>query len=135
MKPAPFEYIAPESIEQALTALAQYGDEAKILAGGQSLMPLLNMRLTTPGVVVDINGLEELNYIRQQGERLHTTPQAFTGAKEVGESTAQTAPIAIANAVVDAVRHLGLEITELPLTPDKLWQQLGARLEREPAGT
>ena len=71
MKPAPFEYIAPESIEQALTALAQYGDEAKILAGGQSLMPLLNMRLTTPGVVVDINGLAELNYIRQQGERLH----------------------------------------------------------------
>ncbi len=71
MKPAPFEYIAPESIEQALAALAQYGDEAKILAGGQSLMPLLNMRLTTPGVVVDINGLDELNYIRQQGERLH----------------------------------------------------------------
>ena len=51
MKPAPFEYIAPESIEQALAVLAQYGDEAKVLAGGQSLMPLLNMRLTTPALL------------------------------------------------------------------------------------
>ena len=71
MKPAPFEYIAPESLEQAVAALVQYGDEAKILAGGQSLMPLLNMRLITPGVVVDINGLDELSYIRQEGEHLH----------------------------------------------------------------
>ena len=54
------------------------------------------------------------------------TPQALTGAKGVGESTAQTAPIAIANAVADAVRHLGLEITELPLTPDKLWRMIFA---------
>ena len=71
MKPAPFEYIAPESIEQAVAALVQYGDEAKILAGGQSLMPLLNMRLITPSVVVDINSLDELSYIRQEGEHLH----------------------------------------------------------------
>lgn len=71
MKPAPFEYIAPESIEQAVAALVQYGDEAKILAGGQSLMPLLNMRLATPGIIVDINGLDELNYIRQEDEYLH----------------------------------------------------------------
>ena len=71
MKPARFEYMAPESIEQTLAVLGQYGDEAKLLAGGQSLMPLLNMRLTTPGVVVDINGLNELSYIRQEAERLH----------------------------------------------------------------
>ena len=71
MKPAPFEYIAPESLEQAVEVLVQYGDESKILAGGQSLMPLLNMRLTTPSVVMDINGLDELSYIRQEGEHLH----------------------------------------------------------------
>ena len=71
MKPAPFEYITPESLEQAVAALVQYGDEAKILAGGQSLMPLLNMRLITPSVVVDINGLDELSYIRQESEYLH----------------------------------------------------------------
>ncbi len=71
MKPAPFEYIAPESLEQAVEVLVQYGDESKILAGGQSLMPLLNMRLITPSVVMDINGLDELSYIRQEGEHLH----------------------------------------------------------------
>lgn len=71
MKPAPFEYIAPESAEQVVEVLVQYGDEAKILAGGQSLMPLLNMRLATPGIIVDINGLNELSYIRQEGEHLH----------------------------------------------------------------
>ncbi len=71
MKPAPFEYIAPESLDQAVEVLVQYGDESKILAGGQSLMPLLNMRLTTPSVVMDINGLDELSYIRQEGEYLH----------------------------------------------------------------
>ena len=58
MKPALFEYIAPESVEETLEILAQYGDEAKILAGGQSLMPLLNMRLATPTVLVDINVFE-----------------------------------------------------------------------------
>jgi CO/xanthine dehydrogenase FAD-binding subunit len=63
MKPPPFEYFAPEDPEEALDLLAQYGDEAKILAGGQSLMPLLNMRLARPRVVVDINRLADLAFI------------------------------------------------------------------------
>jgi len=63
MKPAPFEYFAPTDIEEALDLLAQYGDEAKILAGGQSLMPLMNMRLARPRVVIDINGLSDLAYV------------------------------------------------------------------------
>ncbi len=71
MKPAPFEYIAPESVEETLEILAEYGEEAKIIAGGQSLMPLLNMRLATPGVLVDINGLTGLDYIRQERNSLH----------------------------------------------------------------
>ena len=52
------------------------------------------------------------------------TPQSLTGAKGIGESTAQTAPIAIANAVADAVYHLGVEIHELPITPSRLWEKL-----------
>ncbi|HSF31582.1 MAG TPA: xanthine dehydrogenase family protein subunit M [Candidatus Tectomicrobia bacterium] len=63
MKPAPFEYFAPADLEEALELLAQYGDEAKILAGGQSLMPLLNMRLARPRVVIDINRVSDLDYI------------------------------------------------------------------------
>jgi CO/xanthine dehydrogenase FAD-binding subunit len=61
MKPAPFEYFAPTDITEALDLLAQYGDEAKVLAGGQSLMPLMNMRLARPHVLVDINRLPALS--------------------------------------------------------------------------
>jgi CO/xanthine dehydrogenase FAD-binding subunit len=59
MKPAPFRYVAARTIEQALTLKAEYGDDARFLAGGQSLMPTLNFRLTQPAVVIDINPLGE----------------------------------------------------------------------------
>ena len=52
------------------------------------------------------------------------TPKTLSGAKGLGESTAQTAPVVVANAVADAVRHLGVEITELPITPSKLWERI-----------
>jgi len=64
MKPAKFEYIAPRTTAEALSALAEYGDGAKVLAGGQSLVPLMNMRLARPEVIVDINEVAELDYIR-----------------------------------------------------------------------
>ena len=60
MKPAPFNYIAAQTIDQALHCLSEAGDEAKILAGGQSLGPMLNLRLARPSTVIDINPLEEL---------------------------------------------------------------------------
>jgi CO/xanthine dehydrogenase FAD-binding subunit len=63
MKPPPFEYFAPTELEEALDLLGRYGDEAKILAGGQSLMPLLNMRLARPRVLVDINRLSTLSHM------------------------------------------------------------------------
>src|SRR5262245_53220737 len=52
-----FDYVAPASVDEALGVLAEHGDQAKVLAGGQSLIPLLNYRLAKPRVVVDINGL------------------------------------------------------------------------------
>jgi CO/xanthine dehydrogenase FAD-binding subunit len=64
MKPARFDYYDPRSLEEALTLLDAHQGDAKVLAGGQSLMPLLNMRLARPKVVVDINQIKELNYIR-----------------------------------------------------------------------
>jgi aerobic carbon-monoxide dehydrogenase medium subunit len=64
MKPAPFAYFAPQEIDEALELLEQHGVEAKILAGGQSLMPLLSLRLARPGVIVDINRLANLAFIR-----------------------------------------------------------------------
>src|SRR5271169_4746389 len=60
MKPAPFKYIAASSLDQALSLKAEYGDEAKFLAGGQSLIPAMNFRLAQPAVLIDINPLEAL---------------------------------------------------------------------------
>jgi carbon-monoxide dehydrogenase medium subunit len=64
MKPAPFEYVDARSLDEAVALLARHGDEARPLAGGQSLVPLMNMRLARPRVVVDLNRVESLAYIR-----------------------------------------------------------------------
>ncbi len=64
MKPAPFDYTAPDSLDEALAVLAENGDEAKILAGGQSLVPMMNFRLAQPALLVDCNRLSDLEFIR-----------------------------------------------------------------------
>jgi aerobic carbon-monoxide dehydrogenase medium subunit len=64
MKPVRFEYYDPRNLQEALEILDAHADDGKILAGGQSLVPLLNMRLARPKVVVDINQIQELNYVR-----------------------------------------------------------------------
>jgi carbon-monoxide dehydrogenase medium subunit len=66
MKPAPFEYFAPTTTEEALALLAEHGDEAKILAGGQSLVPTMNFRLAQPSVLIDLNQVSELFFIREK---------------------------------------------------------------------
>lgn len=69
MKPSSFGYFRPQSVAEALADLAAAGPDAKVLAGGQSLVPLLNMRLATPTHLVDINRISELSYIRvENGE-------------------------------------------------------------------
>jgi carbon-monoxide dehydrogenase medium subunit len=70
MKPAPFRYVAARSVEQALALKAEHGDEARFLAGGQSLVPAMNFRLTQPAVLIDINPLDELAGVKNGGERL-----------------------------------------------------------------
>jgi len=64
MKPPAFEYCAPTTVEEALAHLAEYGYDAKVLAGGQSLIPTMNFRLAQPAVLVDLNNISELFYIR-----------------------------------------------------------------------
>jgi CO/xanthine dehydrogenase FAD-binding subunit len=68
MKPAPFEYQAPASLDAALDVLTQRGGEAKVLAGGQSLIPVMNFRLAEPALLVDINKLAELDFIRRDDD-------------------------------------------------------------------
>ncbi|MDO5703932.1 MAG: xanthine dehydrogenase family protein subunit M [Paracoccus sp. (in: a-proteobacteria)] len=70
MKPARFDYVRAESVEHALAVLAERGGEAKIIAGGQSLMPMINFRLVKPAVLVDINHIPGLEMIEEQGDRL-----------------------------------------------------------------
>lgn len=86
MKPLVFDYFAPTSVAEALSLLSEYGEAAKILAGGQSLVPLLNFRVARPHVLVDINRIKELSYIRE-----------FDGGLRIGALT----------------RHRALEISPL----------------------
>jgi carbon-monoxide dehydrogenase medium subunit/6-hydroxypseudooxynicotine dehydrogenase subunit alpha len=70
MKPPPFDYEAPRDLDAALGLLAERGGDGKVLAGGQSLVPLLNFRLARPDVLIDVNQLQELSYLRREGGRL-----------------------------------------------------------------
>ncbi len=70
MIPAPFEYVRAGSVDEALAALAEHGDDAKLLAGGHSLLPLMKLRLAVPGVLVDVGGLRELSYVRVDGDEV-----------------------------------------------------------------
>jgi len=67
MKPRPFDYVRPDTVEEALALLAEYGDDARVLAGGQSLVPMLNLRLIDPAVLIDISRIAALDHIREAG--------------------------------------------------------------------
>src|SRR5947209_20369664 len=71
MIPDSFDYIVAKSIPEAVSLLQQHSDEAKILAGGQSLIPLLRFRLAAPSVLVDINRIADLEYIQETDNTLH----------------------------------------------------------------
>ncbi|HEY2058626.1 MAG TPA: FAD binding domain-containing protein, partial [Amycolatopsis sp.] len=70
MIPAPFEYVAPSTVDEAVRALAEAGEDAKVLAGGQSLLPVLRMRLAAPTTLVDLGKVAELRGIREDGDAL-----------------------------------------------------------------
>jgi len=68
--PSPFDYVAATTVEEALAALSQAGDDGKVLAGGQSLVPVLRLRLATPTTVVDLNKISELRGVRDDGDAI-----------------------------------------------------------------
>jgi aerobic carbon-monoxide dehydrogenase medium subunit len=68
--PAEFEYFAPATVDEALALLGRYGDDAKILAGGQSLIPMMKLRIASPRCLIDVNGIESLGGLRREGDRL-----------------------------------------------------------------
>jgi carbon-monoxide dehydrogenase medium subunit len=102
MKPAPFDYVAPRTIEDALSQLARASGDATILAGGQTLMPLLALRMSTPSVIVDINRIDALKGVTRvdNGTRIG----AITRQSEVIADEALTVAVP---ALVQAARHIG----------------------------
>jgi 2-furoyl-CoA dehydrogenase FAD binding subunit len=98
MKPAAFEYFNPGTVKEALNLLEQYGDNAKIIAGGQSLIPVMNFRLGRPEVLIDINGIEGLDYIKEEGNKLLIGALTRERDLEMSELVKQKCPI-LANAI------------------------------------
>ena len=92
MKPAPFAYRRPASLDEAVAELA--GDaEAKVLAGGQSLVPLLSMRLASPAMLVDINGISELSYVRTGDDGVHVGALARHAEVEADPDAGRVQPL------------------------------------------
>ena len=70
MIPAPFEYLAPKTLDEAIRALVSHGDEAKLLAGGHSLLPLMKLRLASPKILIDLSKIPGLSGIKQEGDKI-----------------------------------------------------------------
>ncbi|TAN34614.1 xanthine dehydrogenase family protein subunit M [bacterium] len=110
MIPPPFRYARAASLDEALQLLAEHGDEAKCLAGGHSLVPLMKLRLAAPSVLVDIGRLRELSYVREEGDRVAIGALSRHRDLEVSEILARQVPILpyVAGLVGDPqVRHRG----------------------------
>jgi carbon-monoxide dehydrogenase medium subunit len=93
MKAAPFAYTAPTSLEEVLALLAEHGDEAKVIAGGQSLVPMLAMRLARPAQLVDVNGVTALDGIDHRGGFLAFGATTRERAAERSPLVAERAPV------------------------------------------
>lgn len=102
MKPAPFDYVAPATIDEACAVLAQAGGGATVLAGGQTLMPLLNLRMSQPFIVVDITRIAELRGIRRADGGTRIGPVTRQCELIASEVLARDLPV-----LVQAVRHVG----------------------------
>lgn len=93
MKPAAFEYRAPDSMEQALTLLHEHADTAKILAGGQSLVPAMNFRIVQPAMLIDLNRVKELAYVREDGDCLRIGAMTRERVLEFDPHISQRSPL------------------------------------------
>jgi carbon-monoxide dehydrogenase medium subunit len=101
MKPAPFRYFAPKSIDEALDLLAEHGWDAKPLAGGQSLVPTMNFRLAQPAVLIDLNGVDDLFFLRAQGSGISIGAMTRQRTLERSPLTAERAPL-----IAEAMPHI-----------------------------
>jgi carbon-monoxide dehydrogenase medium subunit len=102
VKPPPFLYLRPETLDEALTQLAEHGDEAKVLAGGQSLVPLLNFRLARPTVLIDLNLVRELTQLGREDGVLRVGAMVRQRTAERAAEVAEACPL-----IPRALHHVG----------------------------
>jgi len=110
MIPAQFDYLAPTSVEDALAALAEHGDDAKIIAGGQSLLPVLRMRLNAPEMVIDLGRIDSLRGVRDDGDAIvigAMTPHSVVGSDPLVAEHAALVAKAVEHLADAQVRHRG----------------------------
>jgi aerobic carbon-monoxide dehydrogenase medium subunit len=110
MIPATFDYLAPTTLEEALAALQEHGDEAKIMAGGQSLLPVMRMRLNAPEWVIDLGRIESLRGVREEGDAIvigAMTPHSVVGADPLVAEHATLIARAVEHLADAQVRHRG----------------------------
>jgi carbon-monoxide dehydrogenase medium subunit len=106
MKPAPFDYVAPATIDEACAALAEAGGGATVLAGGQTLMPLLNLRMSQPFILVDINNIADLKGIARADGCTRIGPMTRQCEVIASEALARDLPV-----LVQATSHVGYHQT------------------------
>ena len=106
MKPAQFDYVSPSTLDAAVEALVASNGGGKVLAGGQSLLPLLNFRMARPAVLVDLNGIEGLSYIEDRGDRIAIG--ALTRHRELEHSPLIASKLPVMSAAMRHVAHLAI---------------------------
>jgi carbon-monoxide dehydrogenase medium subunit len=106
MKPAQFDYVSPSTVDAAVEALVASNGEGKVLAGGQSLLPLLNFRMARPAVLVDLNGIKGLSYIEDRGDRIAVG--ALTRHRELEHSSLIASKLPVLSAAMRHVAHLAI---------------------------
>ncbi|MCC7103969.1 MAG: xanthine dehydrogenase family protein subunit M [Chloroflexi bacterium] len=123
MYPNAFDYVRPESFAHALELMARHGEEARPLAGGQSLIPLMKLRLASPAVLVDLNALPDLSYFRRQNGHLAFGPLTRHVEVEGSETVGSATPL-----IADAIGKVG------DVQVRNLGTIAGALAEADPAG-
>ena len=102
MKPPPFAYMRPATLEEAIVALSEHGDDAKVLAGGQSLVPLLNFRFARPSVLIDLGMIEGMQALRIEDDVLVVGAMVRQRSAELAPEVLEHCPI-----LPDGLRHVG----------------------------
>ena len=102
MKPCAFEMIRPRELAEALELLERHGDDARLIAGGQSLVPMMNLRMVTPAILIDLNTVDGLSGVRRDGDAIRIGAMMRQQSMLDNELIRQHAPL-----MAEAVRHIG----------------------------